>query len=94
MAELADVLSRSKFDSYISMGERRHFFSLLARIVEMVPIVHSVHVCRDHKDDHILELALNGAADLIVTGDRDLLSLDPFQKIPVLTPAAYLRRSI
>jgi len=38
----------------------------------------------------ILELAVNGAADSIVTGDRDLLSLGVFRQIPIVTPAAYI----
>jgi len=37
-------------------------------------------------------VAVNGAADLIVTSDQDLLALNPFRGIPILTPAAYLGR--
>jgi len=39
-----------------------------------------------------LEVALNGDASAIVTGDRELLALDPFRGIPILTPAQYLAR--
>lgn len=45
---------------------------MLGRIAEMVPIVYTVHACRDPRDDKFLELAVNGEADLIVTGDDDL----------------------
>lgn len=51
-----------------------------------------VHTCRDPRDDKLLEVAVNGRADLIITGDRDLLELNPFMDIAVLTPAAYLAR--
>ena len=47
--------------------------------------------CRDPKDDKFLELAVNGHADLIVTGDRDLLALNPFRGIPIVTPAAFVQ---
>ncbi len=47
-------------------------------------------VCRDPKDDFILECAVTGSADCIVTGDRDLLSLDPYGAIRILTPRQYL----
>ncbi len=47
-------------------------------------------VCRDPKDDFILECAVKGSADCIVTGDRDLLSLDPYGAIRILTPRQYL----
>ena len=88
--ELADVVSRPKFDVYVTLEERQQFLRLLARIVEMVPIVYRIRVCRDPKDDRILEVAVNGSADFIVTGDRDLLSLDRFQNVRILSPAAYL----
>jgi predicted nucleic acid-binding protein len=35
---------------------------------------------------------VHGRADVIVTGDRDLLDLNPFHGIEILTPAEYLRR--
>jgi putative PIN family toxin of toxin-antitoxin system len=88
--ELADVLSRPKFDAYLSLADRQQFVRLLGRVAEMVPIVHTVRACRDPRDDKFLELAVNGEADLIVTGDEDLLALDPFRGIPIITPAAYV----
>jgi putative PIN family toxin of toxin-antitoxin system len=92
MEELADLLARSKFDRYISVQDRQQFLRLLGRVAELVPIVHSVRECRDPKDDKFLELALNGRADLILTGDSDLLSMNPWRDVPVLSPAEYLRR--
>jgi predicted nucleic acid-binding protein len=38
-----------------------------------------------------LELAVNGRADLIVSGDRDLLALNPFRNIPIIAPAAFMQ---
>lgn len=91
--ELADVLSRPKFDRYISVEDRQQFLRLLIRVTEVVPIVYAVQACRDPKDDMFLEVAVNGRADLIVTGDRDLLVLSPFRSIPIITPARYLERT-
>lgn len=55
-------------------------------------ITHSVRgVCRDPKDDAILETALKVSADLIVAGDKDLLSLNQFRNTRIVSPAAYLR---
>jgi putative PIN family toxin of toxin-antitoxin system len=90
--ELVEVLSRRKFDPYVTVEERQGFLRLLGRIVEMVPVVHTVRECRDPRDDKFLELAVNGEADVIVSGDADLLVLHPFRTIPVLAPAAYLER--
>jgi uncharacterized protein len=52
--------------------------------------VQQVQACRDPKDDKFLELAVNGNADLIVTGDQDLLVLRQFRNILISTPADYL----
>ena len=93
LEELADVLARAKFDSYITVGERQEFLRLLDRIAVTVPIVHTIRACRDARDDKFLELAVNGEASLIITGDADLLELDLFRGIPIITPASYRSRS-
>jgi len=92
LAELADVLSRPKFTPYVSILDRQQFIRLLGRAAEMVPITHKIRVCRDPKDDKFLEVAVNGAANVIITGDKDLLALNPFRKIAIVTPAQYLLR--
>ena len=58
---------------------------------EIVQIDEQIAVCRDPKDDKFLERAVNGRADVIVSGDADLLTLGPFRGIPVLTPAAFVQ---
>ena len=47
--------------------------------------------CRDTKDNKFLALALICEADAIISSDNDLLALNPWRSIPVLTPAAYCR---
>jgi putative PIN family toxin of toxin-antitoxin system len=90
--ELADVLARAKFDPYVTIAERQEFLRLFGRIAERIPIIHIVRACRDPKDDKFLELAVNGEAHLIITGDADLLAIHPFRGIDILTPANYLTR--
>lgn len=49
-----------------------------------------IEECRDPKDNKILEVAVEGKADVIVTGDKDLLVLHPFRGIPIIGPAEFL----
>ncbi|HTR67008.1 MAG TPA: putative toxin-antitoxin system toxin component, PIN family [Terriglobales bacterium] len=91
MNELADVLSRRKLDPYVSLEERKQFLRDLASIVEFVPIIRIVHECRDPRDDKFLEVALNGKADFILTGDADLLAIHPWQGVEIVNPAEYLK---
>ena len=91
MRELADVLAKAKFDRYVTVEQRVQFVRLIARIAEFVPVIQRVRECRDPKDDKFLEIALNGRADAIVTGDADLLGMNPWREIDVVTPSDYLR---
>lgn len=64
----------------------------LFAIAEAVPVVERVSAARDPADDKFLELAVNGRADVLISGDADLLALNPFRGIPIETPAEFLRR--
>jgi predicted nucleic acid-binding protein len=56
----------------------------------LVEITEMIEACRDPKDNKVLEVAVNGQATCIVTGDEDLRILHPFRGIPILTPAEFL----
>ena len=56
---------------------------------ELVPLVETIAICRDPDDDKFVELAINGRADLIVSGDGDLRELGAVRGIPIITPAAF-----
>lgn len=90
LAEVAEVLSRSRFDRYLPIEHRQRLFSSFQGIAEMVPILRRVRACRDPRDDKFLEVAVNGSADAILTGDADLLALHPFREITITTPSAWL----
>jgi putative PIN family toxin of toxin-antitoxin system len=88
--ELRDVLSRSKFDRYLTQDERDAFLSAFIEGAILVPVVEALHVCRDPSDDRVLEAAVSGRADFVMTGDEDLLALDPFRTIRIVTPSEFL----
>jgi uncharacterized protein len=88
--ELQKVMNRPKFDKYVDREIRSEFIAQLTQQSELVEINEPVIACRDSKDDKFLELAINGNADYLISGDRDLLVLHPFRGIPIITPAAFL----
>lgn len=69
----------------------RDWLSELLTAAELVTITERITACRDPKDDRFLELAVNGGADLIISGDADLLALNPFRRIPIVTPATFVQ---
>jgi uncharacterized protein len=92
VAEIQDVLGRSRFDKYLSAQLRTAFLTDLLKVVEIVEITEAISVCRDPKDDKFLELAISGQANYILSSDKDLLVLHPFQGIAIVTPADFLAR--
>jgi uncharacterized protein len=85
--ELHDVLTRKfkqrESDARSAVRLFRETFTLV------VPEPLEPPVCRDRDDDVVLATALAAACDAIITGDRDLLVLDPFRDIRVLAPSAF-----
>lgn len=86
-----NVLARPHIAAVAIPSFRAELAQFIAR-AELVEITERIAACRDPTDDKFLELAVNGSADLIVSGDRDLLALDPFRSIPIITPAVFVQR--
>lgn len=92
LREMIEKLLPPKFDRYISRERREALLERVASLVEIVEVLQHVRASRDARDDKFLEAAVNGRANVIVTGDRDLLDLNPFRGIAIVTPGAYLVR--
>ena len=88
--ELKVVLNRPKFDRYISLDIRHQFIAKFKLESELVLRSRTVKRCRDPKDNKFLEVAINGNATHIITGDKDLLELHPFEGIFIFTPSQFL----
>ena len=92
LRELIEKLHSSKFDPYVRRDRRDALLERVASVVEIIDILQLIRASRDPKDDKFLEAAVNGRADVIVTGDKDLLDLNPFRGIAILSPADYIAR--
>lgn len=88
--ELGQVLGRKKFDRYITREDRERFLDALLREAALVEIDEQISVCRDPKDDKVLELAVCGAATCIVSGDDDLLQVGVFRGVAIKSPVEFL----
>ena len=88
--EFSSRFLRPKFDKYLTLESRLEFILEIQTFVKIIPVFHTVTICRDPDDDMYLELALSGKADRIITGDPDLLVLNPFENIPIITPKEFL----
>jgi uncharacterized protein len=88
--QLFEVMARPYLASLID-PETQAWLKELMAAAELVAITERITACRDPTDDKFLERAVAGRADLIVTGDADLLVLNPFRDISIVTPAAFVQ---
>lgn len=90
--EFSDAFIRPKFDRYLPLAKRLAIIEDLRALANIIPITNAIKACRDPKDDKYLELAISSAAWYIITGDKDLLVLNPFKGIKILTPSDFLTK--
>lgn len=88
--EITEVLARPKFARVLTHDQRSEILELLAAAALWIEPGEKVADCRDAKDNRYLELALAARATVIVSGDQDLLVLDPWRDVRVLRPVRFL----
>ena len=91
LADLDRVLAYPKLQRYYTVEERTRFVALIMALSEVVELPEAVPaICRDPEDDRVIACAVVGQADLIVSGDQDLLALVQVGGIPILRAAEFL----
>ncbi|MFP4343722.1 MAG: putative toxin-antitoxin system toxin component, PIN family [Anaerolineales bacterium] len=93
LRELARVLHYPRLQHYYDAPQRDRFVALVAALSEVVELPADIPaICRDPDDDRVIACAVVGRADVIVSGDKDLLTLKRVGRIPILTAAEFLER--
>ena len=91
LEELDRVLRYPKLQRYCTDSERTRFVALIMALSELVELPESIpRICRDPDDDRVIACAVAGRADLIITGDQDLLALERVGRISIWSPAQLL----
>ncbi len=92
LEEIDEVMSREKFERYVTAEEREEFLEALVGRAIFIEPIEQIKVCRDPKDDKFLELAVGGGARIVISCDDDLLDLSPFRAIEILRVGDFLTR--
>ncbi|MCA6501174.1 MAG: putative toxin-antitoxin system toxin component, PIN family [Pseudanabaena sp.] len=87
--EVLSVLGRSKFSKYIDHDDIDGLSIRIKTVWLFVEILNQVQLCRDPKDDKFIDLALNGKASHLITGDSDLLVLNPVENTSIINPRTF-----
>jgi putative PIN family toxin of toxin-antitoxin system len=91
LAELDRVLAYPKLRQYYTEEDRTRFVALVMALSEVVELPETLpRICRDPDDDRVIACAVVGEADVIVSGDDDLLNLQQVGDVPILTAAQFL----
>ncbi|OOG72993.1 putative toxin-antitoxin system toxin component, PIN family [Algoriphagus sp. A40] len=89
--EFLEVAGRPKFQKYFSTTDRDSFLRFLLQKGELVNVNTKPSDCRDSKDNFLLGLAEDGKATHLLTGDHDLLVLNPFRETKILQISDFLK---
>jgi uncharacterized protein len=89
--ELKEVLSRKEFQKFQKKTVLTAQLSAFLADAITIGITHSFSDCRDAKDNKFLDLAVSGQADVLITGDNDLLELHPFHGVSIVTLTDFIQ---
>ena len=92
LEEFIEVANRPKFRKYFPVENLEELLSLFDEFGEMVEVISELNLCRDPKDNFLLELAKDGKADFLVTGDDDLLVISNFGITEIITYTEFEER--
>ena len=88
--EFANTFIRSKFEKYLPLEKRMSVIGEFQARGALIKTRIVISICRDPNDNKFLELAISANASCIITGDKDLLILNPFRGIPILNAADFI----
>jgi len=91
LEEFIEVAGRPKFRSYFPNEHVEKLLSLFDEFGEVIEVTSEVDLCHDPKDNFLLSLAKDGAADYLVTGDADLLVIRKFETTEILSYSEFDR---
>ncbi len=84
-SEFISVAERPKFKKFFAETDVKHLMKIIGRFGILIRVSSETDLCRDKKDNFLLNLAIDSNADYLVTGDLDLLELEKIKKTKIIT---------
>ena len=91
MDEFLEVARRPKFRRFFTAIDIEELFETIEEYAEFVKVQTQIKICRDSKDNFLLSLSVDGNADFLLTGDKDLLELTKFGETIIMTISDFLQ---
>ena len=88
--EIAGTISKPKLKKYFTGISLEEMLTTLEPFIELIEVKHNINLCRDPKDNFLLNLAKSGKADYLLTGDNDLLAIERIGKCQIIKINSFL----
>ena len=85
LEEFIEVVKRPKIKKYFAKKDVEELLDTFDQFADLINVTSQLDLCRDEKDNFLLNLSVDGNADYLVTGDKDLLILEKIKKTKILT---------
>lgn len=85
LIELEHTLAKPKLEIFIKNFSLFEMLDVFERYIVTIEIQSNISICRDIKDNFLLNLAVDGNADYLITGDKDLLILEQIENTKIIT---------
>lgn len=92
LEEFIDVVSRPKFKKYFLKKDIEKMLEYFDQYGKLIKVLSDIEICRDKKDNFLLNLAKDSEADYLITGDKDLLILEKFENTKILTFSEFIEQ--
>jgi len=91
LEEFIEVVKRPKFEKHFSKQDIEKIFEYFDQYGELIKVTSDINICRDQKDNFLLNLSTNSNADYLITGDKDLLILGKIKNTKILTFTEFIQ---
>ena len=88
--EFINVVSRPKFKKYFSKKDIEKVLEYFDQFGELINVKSNIQICRDEKDNFLLNLSVDSDADYLISGDKDLLVLEKIKETKIMTFADFI----
>ena len=89
--EFLSVAKRPKLRRFFSTSDIEEIIETIDEYADFIKVQTKIEVCRDPKDNFLLSLSVDGNADFLLTGDKDLLDLIKFGETTIITISEFLK---
>ncbi|HET8859006.1 putative toxin-antitoxin system toxin component, PIN family [Marivirga sp.] len=90
--EFLEVTSRPKFKKYFKKNDIDALLNQIQNHGQLIKVKSNMNICRDEKDDFLLNLSIDSKADYLITGDNDLLILGKIKRTNIISWSDFLSK--